>query len=403
MMKDQTDILVAGGGIAGMMATAAFAAEGFRVLCVDPAPPVTDEADDGSDLRSTAFLMPSVELMEKAGFWARLAPHGAALKIMRLADAGGEDGQVRTTRDFIASDIGQEAFGYNFPNWLLRRELLEHLGTLKNVRFEAGVGVASMLTRTKETLVSLTDGRQVRAHLVVAADGRTSRVRDALGIPVRTTRYGQKAVVFAVTHELPHDDVSTEVHRSGGPFTLVPLPDGPDGTYRSAVVWMETGQEVDRLFKLPDNAFSAAASERSGGVLGALTLASARRMWPIITQSAAQLVGQRSALIAEAAHVMPPIGAQGLNMSLKDVATLRDEIVTARDKGDDWASPAVLDRYARTRKADIELRLTGVDLLNRAAMTDVQPLMDLRRRGLEALHGLTPVRYTAMKMGLGAR
>src|SRR4051812_862229 len=118
----ETDVLVAGGGVAGLAAAAAFAAEGFRVLCIDPVPPPASAEAEGSDLRSTAFLMPAVDLLRRAGLWERLAPQAAPLRVMRIADA--EGGRLREVVDFAAAEVGQEVFGYNLPNWLLRREMV---------------------------------------------------------------------------------------------------------------------------------------------------------------------------------------------------------------------------------------------------------------------------------------
>ncbi|MEL6424199.1 MAG: UbiH/UbiF family hydroxylase [Pseudomonadota bacterium] len=402
MERIQTDVVIAGGGVAGLMATIALAAEGLTVLCVDPVPPVTEAAADGSDLRSTAFLMPSITLMERVGLWSALAPFAAPLRVMRLADAGGEENGIREVADFTAREIGQEVFGYNLPNWLLRREMTGFIAKQPLAELRTGVGVSDLLVRSDHARVTLTDGTSVAAELVIGADGRNSFVREALGIGARTTRYGQKALVFAVNHDLPHEDISTEIHRTGGPFTLVPL--RPQGTQnRSAVVWMETGARAAELYAMPDEAFAEALNARACGVLGRLTPASPRRIWPIISQTASRLSGPRTALIAEAAHVMPPIGAQGLNMSLADIETLLDLVTTARSAGKDIGTSDLLARYARARRPDVALRITGVDLLNRVAMTEAQPLRDLRRIGLRALSGIGPLKQAAMHLGLGAR
>jgi 2-octaprenyl-6-methoxyphenol hydroxylase len=255
-----------------------------------------------------------------------------------------------------------------------------------------------MLARDAEAIVTLTDGTQVSARLVIGADGRGSAVRKAASIDVKTTRYGQKAVTFAVTHDAPHDNVSTEVHRSGGPFTLVPLPDH-DGRPCSAVVWMANGAEVQRLAALSDDAFEAAANDRSALLYGPLKLASRRSVWPIISQITESLTAPRTALVAEAAHVMPPIGAQGLNMSLKDLACLLD---LAQAEPAQIGSPALLDAYARQRHPDIKLRVTGIDALNRASIAGSPMFQTLRSKGIEALYGIAPVRRTLMQLGLGA-
>ncbi|WP_304619832.1 UbiH/UbiF family hydroxylase [Paracoccus sediminilitoris] len=393
---DDIDILISGGGIAGLITAAAFGAEGFSVLCVDPAPPVTDEGAAGADLRSTAFLTPSVKLLEQIGLWERLAPHATALQVMRIVDAGGAEPTPRLTRDFDASEIGDQPFGWNLPNWLLRREISARLEQLQTVRFLPGTGTAGVVARDEGAIVTLTDGRRVRARLLIGADGRDSPVRQALGIGVRRLRYGQKALAFAVTHDQPHHNVSTEVHRSGGPFTLVPLPDR-DGKPSSAIVWMENGRETARLAALPPAEFEAEVNARSAGVLGPLRVATRLTEWPIISQIADRFTGPRTALIAEAAHVLPPIGAQGLNMSLADLGALLD--LSKADPG----SAASLAKFERSRRPEAYARLMGIDALNRASQAQLRPLRDLRAAALGGLYSIAPMRRLMMKAGLGLR
>lgn len=396
-MRETTDILISGGGVAGLTAACAFGSVGFRVICVDPTAPVTEGEADGADMRTTAFLQPSVPVLEAAGLWSRLEPHAAPLQVMRIIDAGGETPEARLTKEFDAADISDAPFGWNLPNWLLRREMVARIAELPTVNFRPGVGFARMLTREAEALVTLTNGAQVSARLVIGADGRSSPVRESLGIAARTTRYGQKALAFAVTHDIPHGNVSTEVHRKGGPFTLVPLPDR-DGHPASAVVWMETGPEILRLATLPVPEFEAEMTARSSGVLGPLTLVSRRSVWPIISQIAERLSGPRSVLVAEAAHVVPPIGAQGLNMSLADLRALLDLTTQHRD---DPGQPAVTDAFHRSRHLEVQARVTGIDLLNRASMAQSPALRDLRAKALDALYSARPVRQMLMRAGLG--
>ena len=397
MDRIKTDIVIAGGGVAGLTAAAAFGAAGFDVICIDPEPPVTSAAADGADLRTTAFLQPSLLVLQAAGLWNRLSPHAAPLQIMRIIDAGGALNEPRRIKDFDASDVSDLPFGYNLPNWLLRREMVARLAELPNVDFRPGVAVKSVLTRQTEARVALTDGTNLSARLLIGADGRNSFVRQTLGIGVRTWRYGQKALTFAVTHPLPHDNVSTEIHRSGGPFTLVPLPDR-DGMPASAVVWMTHGADVQRLAALEPPDFEAEINARSCHILGPLTLASKRMVWPIISQMADSLTAERTALIAEAAHVMPPIGAQGLNMSLTDIATLLD---LAKATPGSLGEPAMLAAYQRARHRDIQTRVIGIDALNRASMLGAPALRDLRGAALNALYSVAPLRKTLMRAGLG--
>ncbi len=396
-MRECYDIVVSGGGIAGMAAAAAFGSKGYSVLCVDPTPPIMTEADPGADLRSTAFLQPSISVLEHAGLWARFQAHAMPLQVMRIVDAGGEDPTPRVSHDFNASDISDQPFGWNLPNWLLKRECAARLDELPNVTFRPGIGTHRLTTRETAALVRLSDGTTVEARLLIAADGRNSPMRQALGIPVRTTRFGQKALAFAVAHPMPHDNVSTEIHRSGGPFTFVPLPDR-DGLPCSAIVWMETGPELARLAALPQDAFEDEMNTRSCGVFGPLTLASRLTVWPIISQIAERFHGERTALMAEAAHVVPPIGAQGLNMSLADLSALI-ELATPEGLG----GQAMLSAYHRRRYPDVALRVAGVGMLNRVSMIHAQPLRDARAKVLDMMYSASPVRRALMQMGIGVR
>lgn len=396
---DHTDILISGGGVAGLATAAAFGSAGFGVICVDPAPPVTEAAADGADLRTTAFLQPSIPVLRAAGLWDRLEPFAAPLQIMRIIDAGGPEPEPRVIRDFNASEISDLPFGWNLPNWLLRREMAARLLELPNVDFRPGTGTAALTTRQGEALITLTDRRRIRARMVIAADGRDSPMRQAAGIGVRTFRYGQKALAFSVTHPIPHANISTEVHRSGGPFTLVPLPD-IDGMPASAIVWMERGEEVARLAALSIPDFEAAMNRRSCGILGPLTLVTRRSVWPIIAQVADRMSGERVALMAEAAHVMPPIGAQGLNMSLKDLTELID---LAMKSPDTLGDARMLDTYHRRRHAEVTARIIGIDALNRASMAGAPVWRDLRAKALGALYAMAPVRRVLMQAGLGLR
>lgn len=391
-----TDIFISGGGVAGLTAACLFGSQGFNVTCVDPTPPITGRDVEGADLRSTAFLQPAIPLLDMAGVWQKLGPQAMPLQTMRIVDAGGEAAEARAVRDFDASDISDQPFGWNLPNWLIRRELVARIAELPNVDFLPGVACTKVFTRSASAKLWLSDGSTRMAQLVIAADGRGSLIRENVGIDVKTTRYGQKALAFAVTHPVPHDNVSTEIHRTGGPFTLVPLPDH-EGKPSSAVVWMETGPEAARLHALDEAAFNAEMSERSCHLFGPLTLASKRGIWPIISQVANRFSSERVALIAEAAHVAPPIGAQGLNMSLTDLSELLD-LAQKHPLG----SKDMLDAYDKKRRLAVRARVAGIDLLNRTSMSQAAWIKDLRSAGIGALHDAAPIRKSLMKLGLGA-
>ncbi|MEM7423131.1 MAG: FAD-dependent monooxygenase [Pseudomonadota bacterium] len=407
MNNDDVDILIAGAGIAGLAAAARLGADGHRIAVVDPMPlappaPVPSAAIVGSvpatDLRTTAYLHPAVSTLKRANAWAGMEPSGAELRVMRIVDAGGVQRQVRDIADFDGAETRHGSFGWNVPNAAARIALLGTLRSLSCVELIGGAEVAGIVPRLDRSVVRLSDGRHLTARLVVAADGRDSAVRDLAGIGRRRWSYGQQALVFVVGHEHPHDGVSTEFHRTGGPLTFVPLPDGPSGQARSSIVWMVPGTRASALAALDDNGLAAALTAESMGLFGPVSIEGRRAVWPIISQIADRFSGERLALIAEAAHVMPPIGAQGLNTSLHDVETLATLLAEhAADLGD----PQLLRRYERRVMPRTLSRVAGVDVLNRAAMLQSQPLRDLRRLGLNMIHRIGPLRQFAIRTGMG--
>ncbi len=392
---EDTDVLVAGGGIAGRTAAARFAAAGLSVVLADPAPSAS-----AGDLRTTAFLSPAIRTLERAGAWEAMLPDSAMLRTMRLVDAGGRERAPRLTTDFRAAEIGEDGFGRNVPNRSIQAALSSTLDAFAQVT-RIGSSVTGYVGREDAALIRLADGRTLHARLVVAADGRNSTLRGLAGIRHRRWEYHQQALVFAVTHEAPHEGVSTEIHRTGGPLTLVPMADHA-GAPCSSVVWMVPNARAARLSALDDAALATELTAETMGLFGPLTIAGPRAVWPIIGQMALDVTAPRLALVAEAAHVIPPIGAQGLNMSLADVETLAGLAEEARSRDRDIGSPELLARYKARRMPEMLARVAGVDMLNRAAQTELQPLRDLRAAGLAALHGITPVRRLAMRLGLGA-
>ncbi len=397
-MSERVDIFIAGAGLAGLVAAAAFGRAGFSVVVADPAPPVARAEAEGSDLRSTAYLLPSRDLIAGSGLWDALDPHATPLDILRVIDTVGRPPEIRATRDFRSDEMGDRPFGWNLPNWLARRELSRAIDGIGAVDLRFGTGFKSLLPRETEALVTLADGARLRARLVIAADGRGSQVRDAAGIGAETWRYGQKAMAFAVTHPIPHENVSVEIYNRGGAFTLVPMRDH-DGSPASAVVWMNEGRRALELMEMAPARLNAEITERSCGVFGPLELAGDRRLWPVVTQTAAAMAGPRVALIAEAAHVLPPIGAQGLNTSLQDVAAL---LALARETPGRLGDRAMLDAYEAARAPDVRRRARAIDLFNRVCKSGLPEVQALRLAGLRTVHGIAPLRRAVMRAGLGA-
>lgn len=394
----EAEILVVGGGPAGLILTARLTAMGRSVLCLERAPFPESPEDPAADLRTTAFLRPAVETLRRAGVWEALAPLAAPLRIMRIVQLSPTPGaKPRASADFTPPDGDLEApFGYNIPNAALRGALLEVLSGRPTARLLAPMTLESWIARRDGVRARLADGRTLRARLLLAADGRDSAIRRQAGIGYREVDHEQKAIVAALAHEAPHGWASSEIHSSGGPLTFTPLRD----PLRSGLVWMTPNARAARLMALSEAEFAAALqaeAEAANLGLGRISLLTRRAAWPIVGRLAERLQAPRLALVAEAAHVVPPIGAQGLNMSLRDVEVLAELLAGAEDPG----APSLLEAYERRRLPDLRLRGLGVDLLNRAAKIESRPLRELRALGLAAIRDLPPLRAAAVRMGLG--
>ncbi|MBJ3762164.1 FAD-dependent monooxygenase [Maribius pontilimi] len=394
-MTDSTDIFISGAGLAGMILAARLAKRGFSVVICDPSTPPENAEAEGSDLRSTAYLEPSRKVMDDAGIWETLAPYATALKALQVIDTHDWPPRERTRRTFHPTDLDLDSFGQNIPNWRAHLALMEHLQTRDSVDLRLGVGYDSHVARDDAVTVTLTDGSTIRARLLIGADGRNSPVRDAAGIDVKTTRYGQKAFAFAVGHEKPHHNISTEIYNSGGAFTTVPLADH-DGAPASAIVWMNDASRSRELSEMDESGFREVLNARSCSILGDMHAVSPIRTWPIITQTAKALSAKRTILIAEAAHVLPPIGAQGLNTSIADIAVLCDML------GDDPGADDTLQRYAKDRARDMKLRSGAIDLFNRVCQSDNAVVQGMRSAGLIAFHDFAPLRKRVMQAGMGS-
>lgn len=396
MSDERTDIMISGAGLAGMILAALLARRGYEVTICDPSPPPERATDEESDLRSTAYLAPSRAVLEQAGLWQHLAPHATPLDALRVMDSVGWPPRQTGTRVFEAADLDLPSFGWNVPNWRARKVLAEALAADPKVDLRLGTGLATLLAREREALVTFSDGRRLRTRLVVGADGRDSPVRDAAGIGARTRRYGQKALAFAATHDAPHRNISTEIYNSGGAFVTVPLPDH-DGRPASSIVWMCDGPRAVGLNRMAPPAFDEALTLRALSILGPMARATDLRLWPIVTRTADRLTAKRVALIAEAAHVLPPIGAQGLNTSISDIVALDNAIL-----GDPGA-PDALARYAAGRGREIRLRTAAIDAFNRICQTGNPLVARARVEALKALHDIAPLRRRVMEAGLGGQ
>jgi len=389
----KTEVLIIGGGIPGLTLAGLLGAQGLKCCVVDPQPPekLKDVQITG---RTSALMHASVNILKAAGVWDKIADQTEALKVLRIIDDSLR-GRPSVQTDFDSAEIGLEAFGYNTPNNVLRAALYEQVSKIKNVKLISPARLSDYTVRNQNVIARLEDGTEVTASVIIGADGRKSVTRAVAGIEANERPYGQKAITCLISHSKSHLNISAEFHRPGGPFTLVPLPGN-----MSSVVWVEKEEDADYFMRLSKGAFEKALQDRTNGKLGEIKLDSSPESWPLISLKAGSLTAERVALAAEAAHVLSPIGAQGLNLSLRDIAVLAETLIDSARLGQDLGSTQVLRKYETQRRPDILSRIYGVDGLNRMVANDTGLLKRLRRAGLKSLEASGPVRTIAMHQGL---
>ncbi len=379
------EVAVVGGGPAGLLAALLVAQTGAETVLLAPPP--------RPDARTTALLDGSVATLRAAGVWAELAPQAAPLRSLRIVDVSRR--LIRAPEAiFHAAELGLDAFGWNVANAAITAVLADALRALPNARI---VEAAAETCRPSEDRVEIAgaDGGRVTARLAVAADGRDSLLRQAAGIGFSTRRAPQDALAFSAAHDRPHGDVSTELHSEEGPFTLVPMPG-----LRSSVVWGVTPAHADALTALSTEELSEAAAAASGRMLGAFVIDGRVGRFPIVIGAATRFAARRTMLVGEAGHVLPPIGAQGLNLGVRDAAAVARIVRTERAAGRDVGGEASLRAYARARAADAWSRTAATDLLNRSLLTDFLPVQAARGLGLAAIARIGPLRRFVMREGL---
>jgi 2-octaprenyl-6-methoxyphenol hydroxylase len=382
---------VVGAGPTGLLSALALASVGAEVTLVD-AHPLADKTDK-KDGRTVALLQPSIRLLRQLGLWEQLEPAAQPLRRLRIVSLPrGHGGPVDGDVTFAASDLGLFSFGSSLPVADLRDALASRVLATDGITDRTGAPVASVSLRGAEAVLDLAAGEPVRTDLVVGADGRGSIVRAASGIPVSRHPYRQTAITVAFAHEQTHNDTSIELHRPGGAFTMGPLPGR-----RSALVWVEHDHDAEGLLALPDAAFFTELDARVRPWLGPVHAVGARGSFPLVGMSAARLVGPRVALVGEAAHAMSPVGAQGLNTSLADVAALARAVAKSLDAGRPASQPDALVRYERERLPDIRARLLVTDGLARAVATAFPAMIRARGLGLRLVGSLPPLRRLVMR------
>jgi 2-octaprenyl-6-methoxyphenol hydroxylase len=378
-------VAVVGGGPAGLIAAVAIAAAGAETVLIAPSP--------GPDRRTTALLDGSVKALTALGVWEGLAPRASALKVLRLVDATRR--LIRAPEvAFDCAELGLEAFGYNIENETLRDGLFAAARATKRLR---RVDAAVTEVAPDDAGVTLrSSASDERVRLVVAADGRDSFCRKAAGIATSGRKLPQSALALTLRHSRPHDNISTEFHTESGPFTLVPLPGR-----RSSLVWVVRPEEADTLMALDDMALGAEVERRAHSILGKMEVEAGRGVFPLASAIAERFAARRIVLVGEAGHVLPPIGAQGLNLGIRDAALIAELVADARRDGADFGD--VCDEYDRRRQSDVRSRAIAVDMFGRSLLTDFLPVHALRGLGLALAARVGPMRRLLMREGLGER
>ncbi|MBO1025518.1 UbiH/UbiF family hydroxylase [Ochrobactrum sp. SD129] len=381
--KPLTEITISGGGPAGMMAALALSAKGYRTALLGP-------ETDRNDRRTTALMMPAIRFLEEIGVWGDIAPEAAPLASMRIVDA--TQRLIRSPAvTFRAGEIDETAFGYNIPNAALNQKLAEAVENNPAIKRITQPAI-EYRNNGDHVTITLAGGDTLHTRLVVAADGRNSAAREAAGIRTRRWSYPQTAVVLSFAHEVEHENISTEFHTEEGPFTQVPLKGK-----RSSLVWVVNPGRAEMLLALDDVALAQRIEDMMQSMLGKVTIDIRPQAWPLSGMVPLSFASKRTILIGEAAHVFPPIGAQGLNLGTRDVETLIKAI--ASDPSDP-GSDRVIRAYDRGRRPDILARTGSVDALNRSLLSPILQAQIARGIGLEMLRSFAPLRAFFMREGL---
>lgn len=373
------DILVVGGGLAGMSAALACDKAGMNVAIIAKKPVNTDG-------RTTALFMPSIDFLDELGVWAKIKDQTAALKTMRILDSTNRLIRSRPA-SFPSTEIGLDAFGYNFPNHPLLISMHEKMA---ETDIEIIENLAVDYTEDDDYgIITLDHGETVSSTHILASDGRNSLIRQKVNISAKTWGYQQKAIVLTFGHKFPHQNISTEFHTEKGPFTQVPLPGK-----RSSLVWAIKENEEAYFMGLGKDELNQLVEQGLHSTLGPVEIDSELQCFPLSSLIATRFGKGHVMLIGEAAHAFPPIGAQGLNLGLRDVMTAIDCL---KQYPDDPESAS--NTYDCKRRADVHTRTFGIDMFNRTLLTSFLPVQLIRSGAISAISSIAPLRQFVMRQG----
>jgi 2-octaprenyl-6-methoxyphenol hydroxylase len=383
-------ILIVGAGHSGLLLALALEGAGLPVTVIEAQPLETIMAAP-FDGRALALMYGSRRVLEGMGVWPALADIAEPVLGVRLRD-GGTGAEVA----FDAAALGEEVLAYGITNSTLRRRLLELCRSRPDITLLAPVRAAGLRRRGDAVVVTLDDGRELRAALVVGADGRGSVVRELARIGARRWRYPQSAITFALRLGQPHDGCVHELLRTPGPLALLPI--GPELV---GVTWVESRAVAEGLLRLDSETLVLELQDRLEVDLAGAALCGKPTGHPLGGLQAVRYGAPRVALVGDAAHGLHPIHAQGFNLAVRDVAALAEVVVDSLRAGADPGGPDALLRYDRLRRTDAWLTVGLTDGLNRLFSTDLAPARLLRGLGFAAIDRLPPIKHLAMRRGMG--
>ncbi|MCA8907101.1 MAG: UbiH/UbiF/VisC/COQ6 family ubiquinone biosynthesis hydroxylase [Rhodospirillaceae bacterium] len=391
----QTSVLIVGAGLAGASLAAALGSVGVATVLIDRDPP-DQRLDPKADGRTTAVSLASRRVLEAAGVWQGVADRASPIWSIQISDHASP-----AAMDYDHRDVGEEPFGHIVDNQLLRRAQLDRLAELPSVTVLAPAALDTLERTSATATARLADGTEIRAELVVGADGRGSTVRRSAGIEVMSWRYNQTAIACCMSHELPHNGMALEHFMPGGPFAVLPMIDREDGSHRSSIVWTERPDRAKAMAALDEAAFSRELQWRVGDHLGRVALSGGRWTYPLGVLHAKRYTDTRLALISEAAHAIHPIAGQGLNMGFRDIATLAELVVDRARLGLDAGAPDLLRAYERWRLFDNVSLVAITDGLNRLFSNRSLALRGVRGAGLSVVGRISPLKKVFMRHAMG--
>ncbi len=394
-MKTDADILIIGGGLNGPSLALALAQAGLHVIVVDATPREIREMPE-FDGRSYALALASTRVLEGIGVWRELASQAQPILQIKASDGRAGEGSAPFFLHFDDAELEEGPMGHMLEDRFLRAALLAAMDAEDRIRQVSGVAAIAQEISGTGVSVHLENGETVTARLLVGCDGRDSPTAARAGIRRTGWDYGQTALVCAVEHARAHEGCAYQFFMPAGPLAILPLPGN-----RSSIVWSEATETAATIHALDESGYLEALCPRFGYFLGKISLAGKRYAYPLKLTIANSFIAPRLALVGDAAHGLHPIAGQGFNFGLRDVAALAEVLVLAARRGEDIASPLVLERYQQWRRFDTMMMAVGTDSVNRLFSNDNALLRGVRVLGMGAISAIPTLRQRFMREAAG--